>query len=1033
MSVRVNGGITGSPVAAENTEIVEEALGLLAITDARARVQWLFLAANKPLPFEELLAPFVFVAARRFIIQCGSASRLLEADAHLTLQRHLLQVLTSLSLDTFYAQFTQQREKARTNPTAQEESGEQVAYHRFLLAMRQGGLADTLDIYGELKRLLTTTCELWIAANVEFVQRLEADQSLLAQTFAAGEPLGTVIQIQPALSDPHAGRRCVMALTFSSGMKLIYKPRSLGMEEAFYALLRWCNAHGATPSLKTPALLNRSTYGWMECIAYAPCQDQQALRRYYQRAGLLLCLVYALGGRDCFYDHLIAHGEQPVLVDASALMQPYPRLHQQYPENEGWEQACYSVLHTGWLATWQYRSPATIREADVKAPDISALGLDQIPFVTLQDTERAQLSQQSLTLKHGALKAHPALHIAFCFDPAGHPGQEELHADLSAGFQQMYRLLLKEQTTLLAADGPLQAFKTQTVRVIYRSRAAYEQIFSQLLEPETLRDATHRGLLLKRLEHECMPTEWFRIGKHDYAHWQAVSIAERQTLLQQETPWIGTRADSDALTVSAGPEIASCLCEPAFDLLLTRVKHLSSADLQHQFALLQRALSREELYSHSGSADEMPSTAPSETEFCILSAERMQKADQPYKTLVPLFLSHALRIADDIAGWAVDTGEGTKTWLDVAVSTRIHRYQLQPIRAGLSDGVSGIALFLAAAARISGRDSYRHLALAALRPLHDLLYENGTRLACEIGLGAGLGLGSLVYALTRLAQFLEEPVLLVDAYAAARLITPALIADDRLLDVFVGSAGAILGLLTLYDAAPAPDLLELALCCAQRLLAARTPSQANFRTWPTLAGQHTTGFAHGAAGVSYALLRLYERTGDNALMEAAQEGLHFEDCAFVSEANNWKETLGDSSPNFTVAWCHGATGIGLARIGGLPVLDTPLIRRDIEAALDATLLAGSQGVDHLCCGICGRVEMALTAAQRLARPELANEAALRAEQMLVRAEKRGAFFLNAHLPRWVEHPRLFQGTAGIGYTLLRLAQPEALPSILLWE
>jgi len=54
-------------------------------------------------------------------------------------------------------------------------------------------------------------------------------------------------------------------------------------------------------------------------------------------------------------------------------------------------------------------------------------------------------------------------------------------------------------------------------------------------------------------------------------------------------------------------------------------------------------------------------------------------------------------------------------------------------------------------------------------------------------------------------------------------------------------------------------------------------------------------------------------------------------------------------------------------------------------------------------------------------------------QMVARAEDTGTFALDPLLPRSVSSPGFFQGTAGIGYELLRIAHPEKLPSVLLWE
>ena len=34
----------------------------------------------------------------------------------------------------------------------------------------------------------------------------------------------------------------------------------------------------------------------MEYVEHLPCEDEAAAQRFYQRAGMLLCLLYVLGG-----------------------------------------------------------------------------------------------------------------------------------------------------------------------------------------------------------------------------------------------------------------------------------------------------------------------------------------------------------------------------------------------------------------------------------------------------------------------------------------------------------------------------------------------------------------------------------------------------------------------------------------------------------------------------------------------------------------------------------------------------------------
>jgi lantibiotic modifying enzyme len=198
-----------------------------------------------------------------------------------------------------------------------------------------------------------------------------------------------------------------------------------------------------------------------------------------------------------------------------------------------------------------------------------------------------------------------------------------------------------------------------------------------------------------------------------------------------------------------------------------------------------------------------------------------------------------------------------------------------------------------------------------------------------------------------------------------------------------------------------------------------------------------TGFSHGAAGIAYALLRSHEVTQDAVFREAASEAIAYERSVFSPNEENWPDlrsfVLIDGKPSYMVSWCHGAPGIGLARLGSLSILDTPEIREEIAIALNTTLQFGLQNIDHPCCGNCGRMEVLLVAAQKLLRPNLLETVNKQASWVVVRAKQVGRFYLFPQLPKDVYNPGFFQGTTGIGYQLLRLAHPDLLCSVLLWE
>jgi lantibiotic modifying enzyme len=261
------------------------------------------------------------------------------------------------------------------------------------------------------------------------------------------------------------------------------------------------------------------------------------------------------------------------------------------------------------------------------------------------------------------------------------------------------------------------------------------------------------------------------------------------------------------------------------------------------------------------------------------------------------------------------------------------------------------------------------------------------------------------------------------------------------LDVIGGVAGLALGLLALH--APTGDAHTLALAhqCGQVLLERRKPSAAGPQAWATLGEHMLTGFGHGAAGIAHALLRLAQATGESAYHNAALEALAYERALFVETANNWPDLrpVPDEPNNdarFAVAWCAGAVGIGLQRLAAQPSLTDPHLSGEITAALTATRQALDHQLiyaDHVCCGKFSAIELELTAGARLGQPAWIAAARAHAAQVIHTAHTRGGYRFESGLPRGVFAPGFFKGAAGVGYTLLRLAEPEALPSVLLWE
>ncbi|WP_040441749.1 lanthionine synthetase LanC family protein [Ktedonobacter racemifer] len=131
----------------------------------------------------------------------------------------------------------------------------------------------------------------------------------------------------------------------------------------------------------------------------------------------------------------------------------------------------------------------------------------------------------------------------------------------------------------------------------------------------------------------------------------------------------------------------------------------------------------------------------------------------------------------------------------------------------------------------------------------------------------------------------------------------------------------------------------------------------------------------------------------------------------------------------------GVPGIALGRIASLQHIDDAMIREEIEVALQTTITEGfefnhehSWSNHSLYHGDCGNLETVLLATCRLDTGKYREHLEHLTAQLLGSIGMHG---WSMGVPLNVETPGLMMGLSGIGYELLRLAEPERVPSVLL--
>ena len=344
--------------------------------------------------------------------------------------------------------------------------------------------------YPVLARQLITALEHFVDASLSFLGRLCADWEAIRAAFSHGTDPGVLVEVAGGVGDKHRGGQSVLIATFGSGLRVVYKPKALGVDVHVQELLAWLNARGDHPPFRTLTVLDRGRYGWVEFVAAGACTSADEVRRFYERQGGYLALLYALEATDFHGENLIAAGEHPVLVDLESLFHPRAGdADLTGPDHPAVRAMADSVLRVGLL-------PQRLRGDDDSAGvDLSGLGADdgQLTPRGAPAWEAAGTDQMRFTRRRQPIpgaRNRPTLGGARVEVP-------DYAEAIARGFTSVYRLLCEHREELLSDEGPLARFAQDEVRVILRSTHTYALLLSESFHPDLLRDALERDRVVR--------------------------------------------------------------------------------------------------------------------------------------------------------------------------------------------------------------------------------------------------------------------------------------------------------------------------------------------------------------------------------------------------------------------------------------------------------------------------------------------------------------------------------------------------------
>ncbi len=887
-------------------------------------------------------------------------------------------------------------------------------YDEFLQYLFDDGFSDLVDEYPMFGRLIVEMFDQWVENVRTFRERVESDGPALMERFDLDHEPGRVVDLVPLADDTHSGGQAIMKVEFEAGPTVVYKPRSVAAGATFYGFVDDLEGELPLPEFRKPTYLEREEYGWMEWIEYRDCPDEAAVRRYYERAGGLIAIAYFLGLTDCQYENLLVEGEHPVLLDVETVLHPYADVDGRATKTGAESIKDRSVLLTDLLPFELDSSYGGKNDAESGVGDGASNMPRLLSGIAVSSADEELTDVERPVFKAGNTDVMSVVEAPTDVDRDGNvPKVDGTDQPPSAyvdrivdGFESTYRTMLR-----LRDDGRLSellgSFEGIENRYVHRATMEYGNAINALTSRSRLKDGVQFGIGIERLAASYFDADRSRASFDLYD-------SERRSLESLEPPRFASTPDGTHVEIH-GQRLDAPIDQTGLQRCRRRIRDAGEDDLDRQVEIVRRCFGDPPI-NH----EEIRRASRSVTGAVASTDDAIDDGD---------LTTEAIELFERVEDAAIETSGGTYEWTALGPSSETDGLTLQTVGHDLYSGNCGIALFAAALFRVTGEDRYRDFALETLSPVRDEITAAGGRGELP-PFGGFAGLGGIAYAVGTVGSLLEVEDLWNDAVKTADYVNDELIESDASFDVIKGAAGSITCLLGLYDEYEDPELESTAIACGDHLLSNRIESDSGHDVWKAF-DHHPplTGFAHGASGIAYALLKLWEVTGDGKYRDAANETLAYESQFYSPDHGNWEDRRMESA--YHDQWCYGRSGIGLARLGMAEHADdVDALARGIERITDMPREVELSTYDHLCCGNAGKLEFLLELQVRSDR--FRGAATELAGKMVRRKETIGSYCLQSHT-RHSSNPTLFTGLSGIGYGLLRVSNPGEIPCILLME
>ncbi|WP_083215619.1 type 2 lanthipeptide synthetase LanM [Secundilactobacillus paracollinoides] len=509
-----------------------------------------------------------------------------------------------------------------------------------------------------------------------------------------------------------------------------------------------------------------------------------------------------------------------------------------------------------------------------------------------------------------------------------------------------------------------------------------------------------------------------------------ILYSEVQDLLNNDIPYFYSKPKSKKLYNSMG-DCINFFGDTAYSVIKKRIKNLNIEDMNFQRFIISLKIS-----------SPTPEMRVKEKRQTTLNFNK-ETANLVYSH--DIFDTAAKKILDNLYNRAfISKKNNDVNWIQAVLSTEAdNSWEISKMGMYLYDGIAGIAIFVNAflAQNQNFLDKkYLQLKIALdntlFKYVDQCLFDKN--FFDDKSLGAFYGESSIAYTFQILFRITQNKLY----FEYARKICdhlPNQVENDDICDYLLGSAGAINVFVNMFELTGNKKYLNISMSLLDHIeKSARVAFPDNSIAWKSdMASDPLAGLSHGASGFILSFSRLYKATKDKRILDLISNTLNFEDKLYDHNLHNWRDNrIIQGQRNYKnninpVAWCHGSSGILLARLAvkrNCANVNNDLVERDIRLAIDSIKRMGNRDQNCLCHGSFGNVLCLLEAQDELTIQDQKDLEIIK----LKMAKKVLEGHWSCGLPPQYENTSFMLGISGIGYALLKMNNSK-LPNVLSLE